>query len=112
MTKPIRWMGCSRADLAAFPADARSDAGFQLWMVQAGEAPLDWRPMQSFGPGVMEIRVHRGGGFRILYVARFREAIYVLHCFRKKTRETSRGDREMAKRRYDEVIATRKAERA
>jgi len=110
MVKPIRWMGSSRTDLAVFPDDARGDAGFQLWMVQAGEAPLDWKPMQSVGPGVVEIRVHRGGEFRVLYVARFREAVYVLHCFQKKTRKTSWGDLDTAKRRYGEVTATRRAE--
>jgi len=68
--------------------------------------------MQSVGPGVMEIRVHRGGEFRVLYVARFREAVYVLHCFRKKTRKASRGDLDTATRRYGEVTATRLAGRA
>lgn len=68
--------------------------------------------MQSVGPGVMEIRVHRGGEFRVLYVARFREAVYVLHCFQKKTRKTGRGDLDTARRRYGEVTGTRQPERA
>ena len=112
MAKPIRWMGSSRKDLVAFPVDARRWAGFQLWMVQAGLAPIDWKPMQSVGPGAMEIRVHRGGEFRVLYVARFREAIYVLHCFQKKTARPGHTDLDMARRRYNEVISTRKAEGA
>jgi len=81
-------------------------------MVQAGEAPLDWKPMQTVGPRVVEIRVHRGGEFRVLYVAKFREAIYMLHCFGKKTRRTSRGDIERARQRYVEVLAARRTERA
>ena len=104
-------MGSSRSDLRAFPVDARGEAGFQLRMVQAGEAPLDWKPMQAVGPGVMEIRVHRSGEFRVLYVARFREVIYVLHCFAKKTPKTSRGDIDRAKRRYGDVVAERRTER-
>jgi phage-related protein len=112
MAKSIRWMGSSRSDLRAFPVDARGEAGFQLRMVQAGEAPLDWKPMRAVGPGVMEIRVHRAGEFRVLYVAKFREAIYVLHCFGKKTGKTSQADIDRAKRSYDEVVAVRRTERA
>ena len=80
-------------------------------MVQAGEAPLDWKPMQAIGPGVIEIHVRRGGEFRILYVARFREAIYVLHCFAKKTRKTNQGEIDRAKRRYGVVGTARRTER-
>ena len=67
--------------------------------------------MQAVGPGVMDIRVHRSGEFRVLYVARFREAIYVLHCFAKKTRKTSQGDLDRVKRRYGDVVAARRTER-
>src|SRR5881397_3451423 len=104
-------MGSARSDLRAFPVDARGEAGFQLQMVQAGEAPLDWKPMPAVGPGVMEIRVHRGGEFRVLYVAKFPEAIYVLHCFAKKTRKTSQDDMDLAKRRYGDIAAARQTER-
>ena len=64
-------MGSSRSSLRAFPVEARGEAGFQLRMVQAGEAPLDWKPVQAAGPGVMEIRVHPTGEFRALYVKGF-----------------------------------------
>jgi phage-related protein len=67
--------------------------------------------MQAIGLGVVEIRVHRGSEFRVLYVAKFREAIYVLHCFGKKTRTTSQGDIDSAKRRYEHVVAARRTER-
>jgi phage-related protein len=100
-------MGSSRSDLRAFPIDAKGEAGFQLRMVQTGENPLDWKPMRAVGPGAMEIRVHRGGEYRVVYVARFREAIYVLHCFGKKTRKTSQADIDMAKRRYAQIIMRR-----
>ncbi len=68
--------------------------------------------MPAVGPGAMEIRIHSGGEFRVLYVAKFREAIYVLHCFGKKTQRTSQGDIDRAKHRYDEVVAARRSERS
>ena len=58
--KPIQWLGSSRADLRAFPADARRVAGFQLRLVQLGSDPNDWRPFRSVGPGVREIHVQTG----------------------------------------------------
>jgi len=79
-------------------------------MVQSGDAPLDWKPLKTVGPGVIEIRVHRGGEFRVVYVARFREAIYVLHCFGKKTRATRLVDVEIARRRLSDVVALRRRE--
>lgn len=110
MTKPLRWLGSSLSDLREFPHAARSDAGFQLRMVQLGDEPLDWRPMRTIGPGAAEIRVHRGGQFRVLYVARFPEAVYVLHCFQKKTPKTGRPDLEIGATRYREMVALRRAE--
>jgi phage-related protein len=81
-------------------------------MVQVGEAPLDWKSMRTVGPGAMEIRIHRGGEFRVMYVTKFRDAVHVLHCFQKRTRKTDQGDIDIAKRRYAELMAVRKAERA
>ena len=77
--------------------------------LQRGEAPDDWRPFPEVGPGVNEIRIDSSDGwFRVMYVAKFEEAIYVLHSFQKKTRKTSRNDIEVAKARYRAVIAERK----
>ncbi len=56
--KPLRWLGNARATVRAFPPDARRDAGYQLYRVQQGDEPSDWKPMPSIGPGVREIRVH------------------------------------------------------
>lgn len=107
--KPLQWVGSALAELRAFPDDARSEAGFQLRMVQMGDEPLDWKPMRSIGLGVAEIRIQRDGQFRVLYVARFPEAVYVLHCFRKKTQRTSRPDLEIAADRYRRMTALRRA---
>ena len=99
--KPIRWMGSSLEDLREFPVDARREAGADLRRVQRGDEPLDWKPFEEVGAGAREIRVRSvDGAFRVLYVAKFEEAVYVLHCFDKKSRKTSPKDVAMGKRRY------------
>lgn len=99
--KPVRFAGSAREDLAAFPEPARRNAGYELFMVQVGREPSDFKPMPGVGPGVHEIRVRdRAGTFRVIYVARFDEAVYVLHAFQKKTAKASRLDIEVARRRY------------
>jgi len=109
MVKPIGWRGSSLEDLRAFPDSARRDAGFQLRKLQRGELPDDWRPFASVGPGTSEIRIaSHDGWFRIMYVAKFEEAIYVLHCFRKSTRQTASEDVQIAGKRYKALVADRK----
>lgn len=82
--KEIRWVGTSYDDLLAFPDDPRREAGFQLGKVQAGLEPLDWKPFDEVGAGTKEIRVKDASGiYRVIYVAKFEEAVYVLHCFPK-----------------------------
>lgn len=80
-------------------------AGFQLDRVQHGEEPSDWKPMRSVGSGVREIRV-RGddGAFRVIYLANLGDAIYVLHCFQKKSQRTNKEDLALATRRYKKLI--------
>jgi phage-related protein len=110
MNKPIDWRGSSLDDLRKFPEVARRVAGYELRKLQRGEAPDDWRPFPEVGPGVNEIRIDAPDGwFRVMYVAKFEEAIYVLHSFQKSTRKTSRNDVEVAKTRYRAVVAERKA---
>ena len=76
--------------------------------VQAGKEPADWKPMPSVGLGVNEIRVREdGGAFRVIYVAKFSEAVYVLHAFQKKAPKTSKPDIELARRRFRELIQER-----
>jgi|SRR5688572_6504793 phage-related protein len=102
--KPLRFMGSAKDELSAFPRPARIRAGHELFMVQVGREPDDWKPMGSVGPGACEIRVRdQAGAFRVIYVARFEGAIYVLHAFQKKSRKTSRPDLELAKQRYREA---------
>ncbi len=106
--KPVVWLGDSLARLREFPADAMHDAGFQLENVQRGDAPADWKPMPSIGLGVNEIRVRVGGAFRVIYVARFSEAVYVLHSFQKKSQKTPRADIELARRRFRDLVQARR----
>lgn len=89
--KPIAWLGDSLARLRAAPADIRSDAGYQLDLVQRGEAPTDFRPMPDVGAGVMEIRLHGDNEFRVFYVARFEKAVYVLHALRQEDSDHTQG---------------------
>jgi len=104
--KPIAFLGGSLDDLRGFPADARREAGYQLDRVQRGLHPDDWRPMQSIGTGVREIRVReRAGVFRVIYVATFADAVYVLHAFQKKTRQTAKRDVDLAVSRLREQMA-------
>jgi phage-related protein len=79
MHKPLLWLGSSRRDIRAFPPEGRRVAGFQLLRVQQGMEPSDWKPMATVGPGVREIRVYTETEHRVCYVARFAQAIYVLH---------------------------------
>jgi phage-related protein len=98
--KTIIWLGSSQRDLRAFPALARRLAGFQLRRVQQALNPDDWKPMQTVGPGVREIRIHVAGAHRLFYLATHAEAIYVLHAFEKKTRKTSSRDLEIGRNRF------------
>jgi phage-related protein len=107
VAKPVAWMGTSRKDLRAFPDGARSVAGRQLYQVQLGRQPADFKPMLSVGSGVYEIRIHTQTEHRLLYVAKFEEAVYVLHAFEKRTRKTDRRDIEIARRRLAELFRAR-----
>ena len=107
----IEFIGRSREDLRDFPDAARRQAGQQLDLVQHGEEPLDWKPMKTIGPGVNEIRLRdESGAYRVIYVAKFKDAVYVLHCFEKKSQKTSRGDLDIATARYRALIRARTAD--
>ena len=86
----------------------RSEAGHQLDFVQRGKEPEDWKRMNGVGAGVREIRIRDESGiFRALYVTKFDDLIYVLHCFQKKTEKTSASDIELARHRYKELLRER-----
>jgi phage-related protein len=103
-TKPIEWVGSALEDLRDFPERARSRAGHQLHRIQDGLEPSDWKPMPSVGSGVREIRIRTGSQHRVFYIAKFEEAIYVLHAFEKKTQRTAKADLDLARRRLAELL--------
>ena len=107
--KPVHFVGSPWGDLRELPDDAKETAGHQLFKVQQGKEPDDWKPMPTVGAGVNEIRVRDESGiYRILYVAKFEEAIYVLHVFEKRSQKTSKGDIQLAKGRYADLLKWRK----
>ena len=102
--KPVVFRGGALDDLRAFPATARRRAGYQLEQVQRGRDPDDWKPVNAVGQGVREIRIRdESGAFRVMYVAKFPDAAYVLHCFQKKTQKTGKADIELAAKRYRDL---------
>jgi phage-related protein len=103
--KPIDFRGSALDDLRDFPITAMRQAGYQLDRVQNGLMPDDSKPMTTIGKGVTEIRIwDEAGTFRVVYVAKFEDAVYVLHCFQKKTQQTARKDIELAAKRYKDLL--------
>ena len=92
--KPVIWLGDTRETIGGFPDDVRRIAGFQIWRVQRGLEPNDWKPMPGVGLGVQEIRIRTG-------------AVYVLHAFEKRTRQAPKADLDLAKRRLRALISQR-----
>jgi phage-related protein len=109
--KPVHFVGTSREDLRRLPDSAQETAGFQLFKVQQGKEPDDWKPMPAVGSGVQEIRGRdERGAFRVFYVAKFQEAVYVLHVFQKRSQKTARTDLELGKSRYNDLLIWRREE--
>ena len=99
--KPLEFIGSSQDDLRAMPAAVRHALGLELMRVQFGNEPKDFKPMPIVGAGAYEVRVRdSNGAFRAIYVAKFADAVYVLHAFQKKTQKTAKADLDLAARRY------------
>ena len=106
--KPIVFVGDSLKRLREFPEDARHEAGYQLDKVQRGQTPDDFKPMPQIGKGVEEIRIWEDSGtYRVIFTARLRDAVYVLHAFQKKTQATSKRDLDVARQRLAQVMKDR-----
>lgn len=112
--KPLEWIGSARRELRNFPPLARYEAGANLRLVQEGREPKDWKPMEQVGPGSRELRIKmfEGGSVqhRVFYVAKFPEAVYVLHAFAKKTEKTPPHHIEVAASRYRELLRRRQTQ--
>ncbi len=99
--KPLEFLGTSLDDMREMPASVRHAIGLDLMRVQYGGTPADFKSMPAVGSGAYEIRVRdASGAFRAIYVAKFGDAIYVLHAFQKKTQKTSKADLDIARARY------------
>ncbi len=93
--RPVHWVGTAKKDLLAMPGEVVDDFGYALGLLQLGGFPPSAKPWKGEGPGVLElVEEHRGGAYRAVVLVRFRQAIYVLHCFQKKA---TRGIRTAAR---------------
>jgi len=101
--KLLKFIGSSEDDLSEFPKEAKGAAGHELWQIQLGLMPSDWKPMLTVGTGAYEIRVHVLGEWRVIYVAKFADTVYVLHAFQKKTQQTRQEDIALANARYKQL---------
>ena len=102
--KPIIWVGSSKEDLSSFPDEVKQDIGYELEEVQRGHQPQSAKPMKGFGgSGVVELADRFDGDtYRAVYTVKFKEAVYVLHCFQKKSKsgiKTPLQEIELIKRR-------------
>ncbi len=101
--KDVIWLGDSRKSTQGLPTAAKLAIGTQLMMVQNGLDPMDWKPMKTIGQGVREIRIRAGSSYRVIYTAQFRDTVYVLHVFEKKSQKTPKHDIDLAKQRFAEL---------
>lgn len=110
--KELAFIGSSLDYLREFPQHVRGLAGAELRRIQRGEQPLQGRSMRIIGAGTFEIKMkdHKGA-FRVFYVTKFKEMIYVLHAFQKKSQKTSRKDIALGQQRYKEMLELRKDEK-
>ncbi|HEY5899698.1 MAG TPA: type II toxin-antitoxin system RelE/ParE family toxin [Burkholderiales bacterium] len=101
--RPLHWVGSAKKDLLAFPEEVVDDLGYALGVVQQGGVPRSAKPWKGEGAGVYElVEDGQGGTYRVVYVVRFAKAIYVLHCFQKKSPrgiETAKTDVDLVNRR-------------
>lgn len=106
--KKLQFRGTSLDGIRRWPETVRRRVGQELRLVELGENPVHYRPMNAVGAGVIEIKIRDATGqYRVFYVARFEEAVYVLHAFEKKTKKTDDNDIEIGRRRYRELIEER-----
>lgn len=105
--KPLKFVGSTLEDLQGFAIAARRAAGFELWAVQRGLLPSDWKAMPTVGAGAYEIRIHVLGEWRVIYVAKFTKSVYVLHAFQKKSQKTRAADVAVAARRFKQIEGER-----
>ena len=106
--KPLRWLGDTLKYVRTLPSAVQHHVGYELQLVQEGETPSDFKPMPAVGKGVEEIRIwDESGTYRVIYLARLEEAVYVLHAFQKKTQATALRDIALVQERLKQLLAQR-----
>ena len=107
------WNNSVVADYRKFPEDVKQDGGYQLDILQKGSDPEDFKPMPSIGSCAYELRLNDiQNEYRVIYVVKFEDAVWVLHAFQKTTKKTSAKDIALAKSRYEELLQEKIQEKA
>lgn len=100
----IEWLGDSYDVVYGYSKPVRKLIGSELRLLQSGARPIHSRPLKTVGRGAWEIKVsEKEGQFRVVYLVRRRDRIYVLHAFQKKTRRTPKREIALAKKRFKEI---------
>ncbi len=112
--KRLRWVGSSLRDLRSMPERVRHDFGYALYMAQQGEKPIGAKTLRGFGSAAVQELIENdpGGTYRAVYTVRFADAVYVLHCFQKKSTQgiaTSKRDLDLIEERLREAAALSEA---
>lgn len=114
MLRPLEWVGSARKDLQRFPKGVREEIGYALYVAQLGGKADSAKPMKGLGSGVLEVIANDDGNtFRAVYTVRYRDAIYVLHCFQKKSKRGSKtpaADLKVLHARLQAVVERRRHE--
>ncbi len=105
--RPLLWVASSKRDYREFPPRVQDTLGFELFLAQTGQHLPSAKPLKGLGSGVVElVEDYDGDTYRAVYTVRFRDAIYVLHAFKKKSKRgiaTPRSDVELIKRRLKDA---------
>lgn len=108
----VVWEGDSKDVISRFPDHVKENLGYSLRLLQQGEEPVDYRSLGSVEPGLFELRDEdKRGWYRLVYLSRIENTIYVIHCFEKKTREIPKRDLETIRARYRNLKARLKEHR-
>jgi phage-related protein len=106
----LAWLGDSQDVLRRFPKDVRKDLGYALRQVQLGQMPPDSKPMGTVGPGVYELRDQdERAWYRVFYLKKIADMVYVLHCFEKRSAQTEKKDIDLAKERLKRLLEEQRA---
>ena len=105
--RPLLWVASSKRDYRDFPARVQDTLGFELFLAQTGQHPPSAKTLKGLGGGTVElVEDFDGDTYRAVYSVRFREAMYVLHAFKKKSKrgsKTPQGDIDLIKRRLKDA---------